>query len=196
MANVAHSTLTGSDLHEPKGIATADADDVYIADGAGSGAWTPTSAFNPFGAALIHIQDQKSSGTAGGTFTTGAQRTRDLNTTVTNEITGASLSSNQITLPAGTYWIEVRCLAYAVSQHRLFLRNMTDASNTMSSLSHSNGTNTNDVAFMRGRFTIASQKVFEIQHQCGTTVITSGFGASGGLGTEIYSDVCIWKLED
>jgi len=35
-----HNTLTGSSLHEPKGVATAAAGDVYIADGLGSGAWT------------------------------------------------------------------------------------------------------------------------------------------------------------
>lgn len=40
MANVAHSSLTGSDLHEPKGVSTATAGQAYIADGAGSGAWT------------------------------------------------------------------------------------------------------------------------------------------------------------
>lgn len=37
MANSAHSTLTGSDLHEPKGVAAATADTVYVADGSGSG---------------------------------------------------------------------------------------------------------------------------------------------------------------
>jgi hypothetical protein len=40
MANVAHSSLTGADLHEPKGAATATSGQVYVADGAGSGAWT------------------------------------------------------------------------------------------------------------------------------------------------------------
>lgn len=40
MANVAHSTLTAANLHEPKGVATATAGQVYIANGAGSGAWT------------------------------------------------------------------------------------------------------------------------------------------------------------
>ena len=35
-----HNTLTGSSLHEPKGVAAASADEVYIADGAGSGAWS------------------------------------------------------------------------------------------------------------------------------------------------------------
>ena len=47
MANVAHSTLTGSELHEPKGAATAALGTVYVANGAGSGSWNSvsTSAF-------------------------------------------------------------------------------------------------------------------------------------------------------
>jgi len=40
MANVAHSTLTGADLHEPKGISTAGVNTVYVANGAGSGTWS------------------------------------------------------------------------------------------------------------------------------------------------------------
>jgi len=39
MANVAHANLTGANLHEPKGVASASADQIYIADGAGSGQW-------------------------------------------------------------------------------------------------------------------------------------------------------------
>lgn len=34
-----HRTLTGNDLHEPKGAATAPAGSAYIADGGGSGSW-------------------------------------------------------------------------------------------------------------------------------------------------------------
>jgi microcystin-dependent protein len=40
MANVAHASLTGASLHEPKGVASAAANTVYAADGAGSGDWT------------------------------------------------------------------------------------------------------------------------------------------------------------
>ena len=36
----AHASLTGADLHEPKGVAAATSRQVYIADGAGSGVWT------------------------------------------------------------------------------------------------------------------------------------------------------------
>jgi hypothetical protein len=44
---IAHATLTGAALHEPKGIATADSGTVYVADGAGSGSWSAigTSSF-------------------------------------------------------------------------------------------------------------------------------------------------------
>lgn len=34
-----HKDLTGTDLHEPKGIETAQANQIYVADGLGSGAW-------------------------------------------------------------------------------------------------------------------------------------------------------------
>lgn len=40
MPTVLHSALTTTDLHEPKGAASATANQVYVADGAGSGAWT------------------------------------------------------------------------------------------------------------------------------------------------------------
>jgi len=40
LATVDHNSLTGSNLHEPKGAATADANEVYVANGSGSGVWT------------------------------------------------------------------------------------------------------------------------------------------------------------
>ena len=39
MANVQHSNLTDPNLHEPKGISTATADQVYISNGSASGNW-------------------------------------------------------------------------------------------------------------------------------------------------------------
>lgn len=40
MANVQHSSLTDPNLHEPKGIAVAPANQVYMSNGSGSGTWT------------------------------------------------------------------------------------------------------------------------------------------------------------
>lgn len=39
MANVLHANLTGADLHEPKGVASATANTVYKANGSGTGSW-------------------------------------------------------------------------------------------------------------------------------------------------------------
>lgn len=40
----AHSSLTGTDLHEPKGVAAASVNTVYVADGSGSGTWQKVTA--------------------------------------------------------------------------------------------------------------------------------------------------------
>ena len=42
---IQHSTITGADLHEPKGVATAANNTVYVANGSASGAWTPLSRY-------------------------------------------------------------------------------------------------------------------------------------------------------
>lgn len=36
---IQHNLITGSDLHEPKGVAAAGANQVYVANGSGSGTW-------------------------------------------------------------------------------------------------------------------------------------------------------------
>jgi len=43
MANVSHASLTGANLHEPKGVASATANKVYVSDGSGSGTWQKLS---------------------------------------------------------------------------------------------------------------------------------------------------------
>jgi len=60
---------------------------------------------------LLHVIEEQAAGTNGhndGNFVSGAYRTRVLNKVLTNEISGASVASNQITLPAGTYFIEAQ----------------------------------------------------------------------------------------
>lgn len=39
MATISHKDLTGSQIHEPKGVDSADFGSVYVADGEGSGSW-------------------------------------------------------------------------------------------------------------------------------------------------------------
>src|SRR5690242_14620433 len=102
-----HRFLTDPDLHEPIGISEADEDQVYVSDGAGSGSWQDLLDGAP-GAVYRHLVADDA---AGGTFTSGAWRTRTLNEELRNTL-GASLASNQITLPAGSYYAEWWAVGY------------------------------------------------------------------------------------
>lgn len=143
------------------------------------------------------FQDQKAAGTDGGAFTSGSFATRTINTTVVNGITSASLSSNQISLPAGTYYVRAKCAATKVNRHVARFRNVTDSTTAIASMSHEADASigNNDYALVEGQFTIAGTKVYELQHQCQTTNATDGLGDAANLGVaEVYSDVQIWKI--
>jgi hypothetical protein len=141
--------------------------------------------------------DQKTSGTHGGTFTSGAFRTRDINTSQFNNISGASISSNQITLGAGTYKLEASIPAQDVNQHATRLFNVTDSTVTIlgsSEYTDQAGFTDQTKSFITGIFTIAGTKVFEIQGQCAITKSTTGFGQATGIQAETYTIVSITKI--
>jgi hypothetical protein len=149
-----------------------------------------------FSTELLHVRDEKASGTSGGTFTIGDWRTRTLNTVMTNEISGASLSSNQITLPSGTYYIDAILPAYNIENHKGKLRNVTDSSDVLIGTSeYAQAIGIGNSTSIRGRFTISAQKTFELQHRSGGTQATNGFGTASGFSVvEVYADVQIWKV--
>lgn len=141
------------------------------------------------------IADQKSDGTNGGTFTTGAYRTRDLNTEVFDADGIVSLSSNQFTLQAGTYFIHARMPYMMVGFAKMKLYNVTDSSDTAMSDSgySSTGVSANFYIDLKTRVTIASAKAFEIQMAGQVTRADYGLGYGSSFGTEVYTTVEIYK---
>ena len=141
------------------------------------------------------IADQKSDGTNGGTFTTGAYRTRDLNTEVADADGIVSISNNQFTLQAGSYFIHARMPYIAVGFAKMKLYNVTDSSDTAMSDSgySSTGVSANLYLDLKTRVTIASAKAFEIQMAGQVTRADYGFGYSSSFGTEVYTTVVILK---
>jgi hypothetical protein len=143
------------------------------------------------------IRDEKTTNTAGGTFTSGAWQTRTLNTVhsktgIFAAMADASiLATNQITLPAGTYRVLIFCPAQNVNAHKARLQNITDGTRTLIGMSaHAGATGgVGTSAVISGRFTITAQKVFEVQHQATTTRATDGFGLASNFDTEIYTTV-------
>jgi hypothetical protein len=157
--------------------------------------------FSPF-LKFAHYQDQQSSGTDGGDFTIGAWRTRTINTEVYDNI-GISLSSNQMTLPAGTYFIDATTPGYRVTMHQARLYNNTATAAILSGTTEHAPLNTGGddpsgqtSSRIRGRFVLAAQSALSIEHQCADTQNTDGFGRAAGFGTEIYTDIMIWKLSE
>ncbi len=151
-----------------------------------------------FESALLHVRDERSANTGYGTITAGSFQTRTLNTVITNEISGASLASNQITLPSGTYYIHASYGGYKTERHKSKLRNITDSSDTIIGTSEftNTGIDAQTRTFVIGRFTIAAQKTFELQHRINSS---AGGGQDGGVEsnhgvTEVYADVQIWKI--
>ena len=162
----------------------------------GSGAnpaWATLS--DSFGSQLLYVRDEKSAGVDGGTATAGSFNTRELNTVVTNEISGASLASNQITLPSGTYFIIATIPSYSVEYDKVKLRNITDSTDTLIGTSSYSAVSAQQINFIFGRFTIGSTKTFEIQHRVGLTQSTYGLALSDNYGvTEVYTNSMIWKV--
>ncbi len=149
---------------------------------------------------LLHVQDQKADTTQGGTFTSGAWRTRDLTVEVTNEITGASLASNQITLLAGTYEVEASAPGFRVNNHKTKLRDTTNSIDLImgtSEYSDSGATAPGTRSFVRGRFTLTGTAVLELQHYSQLTQADTGFGIQTSIvdgSIEVYADIRIRRI--
>lgn len=212
-----HSTLTGASLHEPKGADTANSGEVYVADGLGSGNWSDFDEFNAFGGQLLHVRDQRASGSAAQTLTDSTWEKRDLQTTVTNEIASATLTSSVISLPAGTYFLiasgDIFLSRNTVNGSfsglaKLRFRNTTDGSDLIVGHAHraegSNTAGSDTVSHtqgvgvslpLMGRFTLAGTKNLELQSWVSMTSGTRTGGAPAASGSvEVYTDVMIWKI--
>jgi len=149
-----------------------------------------------FATQLLHITHELTSGTDGPAISAGTFTTRPLNTVRTNEISGASLSSNEITLTAGDYYIEANSTLSSVTDGvKSKLRNITDVSDILiGSTGYATGGTTalNVMSFISGRFTLAATKNVAIQNWAFDAGIF-GNAATAGV-SEVYADIKIWKV--
>ena len=147
---------------------------------------------------LAIFNETQSSGTEGGANTNGSYTKRTLNTTIVNTITGCSIASSVITLPAGTYHVTASAPALAVNGHRIRFRNTSDSTTAVLGATGYTATSApnNDRAILDGYFIITGSKNFELQHMTATLKTGNGLGAAqsqDALG-EVYSVVTIRKI--
>jgi len=152
---------------------------------------------------IFSVVDSKPNGVDGGTFTAGSWQTRTLNTIITNTISGASLSNNRITLPAGTYIVTAHAPGLDVNQHQAVLFGVsgdtgnlivgTSENTTDNSLSTSNPVCTKSVIVQH--LTLSTTTVLELRHKCSVTRTGYGLGSAASTGAgEIYSTVFIERV--
>lgn len=140
---------------------------------------------------LLLVQDRKGSQENGGTFASGDWRTRDINTIVTNNIDGASLTNNVLTLPAGVYYVEIDLPANDVNAHVGMLYNVTSSEVLLY------GTRTKEVSKISGHIVLMQQSNIEIRHRCETSKTLDGFGmgsADLGLPYNIFTVAQFWWI--
>ncbi|MCW8988290.1 MAG: hypothetical protein OQK75_11555 [Gammaproteobacteria bacterium] len=147
-----------------------------------------------FGGDYIKLSDVKTNTTVPQTATASTWNTRDLNTEDSDTSGHCTISSNQFTLAAGTYTIMASAPAYACNVSQARLRNISDSTTTLLGTSEhaASGIGVSNRSLIVGQFTIASSKIFEIQHYVGTST-QMGNPASTGT-SEIYTIVELWKV--
>lgn len=159
-----------------------------------NGTVTSWSSVSPGSPEIAIFNETQTSGTNGGTFTSGAWVQRVLNTTVQSQA-WASLSSNQVTLSAGTYLIEATCPGVEVGSHKAKLKNVSGSSDAIIGESAFAGTGAGTNSVILGIISPGSSIIYELQHQCQTTVSGGGLGLASGFGVdEIYCQLKITKL--
>jgi len=147
---------------------------------------------------LVVVEERQSNSVNGGTFTAFAWRTRALNTLVIDTGGIASLSANQLTLPAGTYRARALGLAYQTGTNQLSLYNVTASAFLMFGTAGYSAPSTdgNNESFIEGQFTLSATSDIELRHICGTTVATTGFGKATSVNWETYARLVIERLAE
>lgn len=155
------------------------------------------------------FENSLSNGTVGGTGTAGAWTVRPLETSAVNTITGASLASNQITLPVGVYivsaWQQIYDTTRAQSRIKVISGTATPTlihsqAFAARGTSATGGATSTDIppAVVFGVLTVTATAVIELQYFY--TAATSGTSTLGLPSTEpdgsneIYARVTILSV--
>jgi hypothetical protein len=148
--------------------------------------------------AYVKVSDVKAASTNGGTATAGSWETRTINTEDTDTASIASISSNQVTLPEGTYYMSASAPAHQVQDHQIRLYDATGAAVLL--LGSSDRAMDTDASVTRscvgGKFTIAGSSAIEVQHRVAATKATTGYGVGNSWGNNVYTTAEFWRVKE
>ena len=140
------------------------------------------------------LEDQKSAGTNGGSFTSTSWVKRTLNTEVYDPDGLISVASSEFT-PTVNGWVEWSAPAREVYAHKTRLYNVTGAavvgygSSEWSEANAGKGFHTRSF----GGAPVSAGTTYRIEHYASTTRSTDGLGNAHGVGTEVYTRLQFWR---
>ncbi|MFY9309827.1 MAG: collagen-like protein [Bacteroidia bacterium] len=179
---------------------TQGAGKVLTSDANGLASWQPVYPTRD----IAILTQELPSGTDGGASVGGAWTTSLLNTELADPNNITNLSSNQFTLPAGTYLIRFSQIFTShinvQMQFHARIRNITDGNTVALGLTGrlhlASGESANVDCSGTGYFTITSPKTFELQYFAQSTLNYGlGIGSVGATGeNERYAEIFIERL--
>jgi len=195
-ANPEWSAQDGTDTINISQIVTDGASKYISTDSSGNIQWENKSDPSTI-RAVAHVWDQKTTNVAAGDSDSAIDQTRNLNQFNDPDNIIVSLSSNQITLDAGTYMIDAAVPGDGCNQFVSWLYDTTGSAtllNGTSCLSYS-GDRLPIHSLIKGRFTIGVQSTIEIRFRCSTSQ-TNGLGRAANISghPEIYTVATISKF--
>jgi len=152
-----------------------------------NGTWAVPAALVP-----AIFKDKKAYNVNGGNSAATTWTRHDLTINETSSLQSfGTLSSNQVTLSAGTYIVEASSVFYLTSSGKIRLYNTTDAAVACEGGTDSYGPNVAGgdqvTATMQGVIVIAGSKTFELQYWCANAIGGSGLGvANNNVGLDNY----------
>lgn len=148
----------------------------------------------------VWLREEQTANTNGGTFTSGAWRTRVLNQEKSDVGLNCTLSSNAFELGAGTWEIYATAPGFRCGVHKAILRNTTGNADVLVGTSEVNpaGENVQTRSIVSGRFDIPAGQDLEIWHWCGSTRADTGLGYAVNIDSkvEVYTEVHLHKITD
>jgi len=155
---------------------------------------------------FFHAQDQKAYNVDGGTSIADAWTKRTLNTVLVNQIPGASLVSDSVMLPAGTYYVEgvevqrdtsTGGCGFIAAVFKDGLKVLQGA--TLFGFNVGAGCIGVNVS---GVITLSTSGLIDLRYYSGVALTDGGLGISNNIGSitdssipSIYADLKIWKLD-
>ncbi len=144
----------------------------------------------------LRVQDRKPPGTSGGDAV-GGTNARVLNTVLTNTISGASLSANRVTLPAGKYKVTGSVPGYAGVHHQAYLVDFSSGAILVLGTSEQAGAQSpfgQSRSLLMGEISLAATTVLAVNHWTFSGV-AGGLGVNSATGqNNVFSELLFEKI--